>query len=72
MLKSGKRKEISTKRKNDLLKINKLARIAPLISGHPVQNSVAIHLYPCNPVLLPQNTYSILLGKIFNQIYPFI
>ena len=36
-----------------------------LISGHPVQISNTFHLYPCNPVLLRQNTCSILFCGIF-------
>ena len=39
--------------------------IAALISKHHVQKSIAIHLHPCNPVLLPQNTCFILLCGIF-------
>ena len=36
-----------------------------LISGHPVQKSIAIHFHPCNPVLLPQSNCSILFCGIF-------
>ena len=45
--------------------------MAALISGHPVQKSIATHFYPCNPVhflqpvLLPKNTCSILFCGIF-------
>ena len=36
-----------------------------LISGHPVQKSIAIHFHPCNPVLLPQNAWAILFCDYF-------
>ena len=36
-----------------------------LISLHPVQRTIAIHFHHCNPVLLAQNTYSILFRGIF-------
>ena len=36
-----------------------------LISGHSVQKSIAIHFHPCNPVLVPQNTCSIMFCGIF-------
>ena len=39
--------------------------MAILLSGHPVQKSIAIHFHPCNPVLLPQNTRSILFCELF-------
>ena len=39
--------------------------MAALISGHPVQKWIAIHLHPCNPALLPQITCSILFLGIF-------
>ena len=38
--------------------------MAALISGHPVQKTIAIHFHPCNPVPLPQNTSSILVSAI--------
>ena len=43
--------------------------MAALISGHPVQKSNAIHFHPCNPVLLPQNSFSILFSGIFLSIF---
>ena len=46
-------------------KVQNFTRMAALISGHPVQKSVAIHFHPCNPVLLLQNTCSILFCGIF-------
>ena len=39
--------------------------MAALIVGHPVQKSITIHFHPYNPVLLPQNTCSILFCGIF-------
>ena len=42
--------------------------MAALISGHPVQISIAIHFYPCNSVLLPKNTCSILFCGMFFSI----
>ena len=39
--------------------------MAALISVHPVQKSIAIHFHHCNPVLLPQNTCSVLFWGIF-------
>ena len=39
--------------------------MAALISGHPVQKSIAIHFHPCNTVLLHKNTCSILSRGIF-------
>ena len=38
--------------------------LAALISGHPVQKSIVIHFHPCNLVLSPQNTCSILLWDL--------
>ena len=38
--------------------------MAALISGHPVQKSIAIHFHPCDPVIRFQNTCSILLCLI--------
>ena len=46
-------------------KVQNFARMATLISGHPVQKSIAIHFHPCNPVLLPQYNCSILFCGIF-------
>ena len=43
--------------------------MAALISGHPVQKSIAIHFYPRNPVLLPQNTCSILFCGILLNLF---
>ena len=40
-------------------------RMVALIAGHPVQNSIAIHFRPSNPVLLPQNTCFILFCGFF-------
>ena len=37
--------------------------MAALISGHPVQKSIAIHFHPCYSVLRPQNAGSILFCK---------
>ena len=48
------------------------SRIAALISGHPVQKSIAIHFHPCNPVFRPQNTCSILFLGSFYQMYLYI
>ena len=42
--------------------------MAALISGHPVKKSVAIHFHPWSPVLLPQNTCSILFCVTFLSI----
>ena len=39
--------------------------MANLLSGHPVQKSIAIHFHPCNPVLLPQFSYPILFCEIY-------
>ena len=44
------------------------ARMAALISGHPLQKSIAIHFHPCNPVLLPQNICSFLFFETFLSI----
>ena len=44
--------------------------MAVLISGHPVQKSIAIYFHPCNPVLLQQYTYTLFcFGESFYQIY---
>ena len=40
-------------------------QMAAFISGHPVQKSITIHFHPCNPVLLPQDIFSILVCGIF-------
>ena len=45
--------------------IQNFTRMAALITGHPVQKLIAIHFHPYNPVLLPQNIYSILFCGIF-------
>ena len=58
MLKVVKAKKYQKKKK-------KITKMAGLISGHPVQKSIAIHFHPCNPVLLLQNTCSILFFGIF-------
>ena len=39
--------------------------MAAVTSGHPVQKTIAIYFHPCNPLLLPQNTCSILFCGIF-------
>ena len=39
--------------------------MAALTSGHPVQKSIAIHVHPCNPELLPETTCSILFCGFF-------
>ena len=31
------------------IKVQNFTRMAALISGHPVQKSIAIHFHPCNP-----------------------
>ena len=65
MLKGVKAKKYQFREKITNKKVRNFARMAALISGHPVQKSIAIHFHPCNPVLLPQNTCSILFCCIF-------
>ena len=68
MLKVVKAKKYQLKAKmTSELKVQNFTRMATLISGHPVQKSIAIHFHPCNPVLLPQNTCSILFCGIFSS-----
>ena len=53
--------------------VQNFTKMVALISRHPVQESIAIHFHPCNPVFLPQTTHSILFyGMFFYQIYSFI
>ena len=66
MLKVVKAKKYHLRGNNDSrIKIFTRIHMAALISGHPVQESIEIHFHPCNPVLLPQNTYSILFCGTF-------
>ena len=47
--------------------------MAALISGHTVQKSIAIHFHPCNPVLLPENTCSILFSwDLFIKLFVYL
>ena len=47
--------------------------MAALISGHPVQKSIAIHFHPCNPVLVPQNTCSIMFcGILLSNLFVYL
>ena len=46
-------------------KVQNFTRMAASISGHPVQKTIAIHFHPCTPILLPQNTCSILFLVFF-------
>lgn len=46
-------------------RIPNFTRMAILISWHPVAKSNLMNCNPCNPALLPQNTCSILLCKMF-------
>ena len=39
-------------------KVQNFTRMASLISGNPVQKLNAIHIHPCNPVLLLRNSCS--------------
>ena len=50
-------------------KVENFTKKAALISGHPVQKSIAIHFHPCNPLLVPQNTCSVMFRGIFYRIY---
>ena len=68
MLKVVKAKKYQLREKMSNLNVQNFTRMAILISGHPVQKSIAIRFHPCNPVLLPQNTCSILFCKIFSSI----
>ena len=65
MLKVVKAKKYQLRGRNTDKKVQNFARMAALISGHPVQKSIAIHFHPCNPVLLFRNTSSILFWVIF-------
>ena len=65
MLKVVKAKKYQLRAKMANKRLENFTRMVALISGHPVQISIAIHFHPCNPVLLPQNTCSILFGGIF-------
>ena len=47
-------------------------RMADLISGHPVQKSIAFHFHPCNPVHLPQKKVLCCSVGSFNQMYLYI
>ena len=61
MLKVLKATHYQLKGKSEVQKkVHNFTSIAALISGHPVQKSIAIHFHPYNPVLLPQNKEGVL------------
>ena len=39
-------------------------RMADLISGHPVQKSIAFHFHPCNHLHLPQKKFYVVLWDL--------
>ena len=58
-------KVVKAKKYHLRVKVQTFTRMAALISQHPVHKSIVTHFHPCNPVLLPQNTCSILFCGIF-------